>query len=116
MAQIGEVKSFGESIKLDKKDRKILSLLMLNARISLAELAKHVELSKSNISRRISRLEKQGFIKGYHAFVDVSKIGIKFELNDCPNKKLNGNISIITIEIIKLKNHIKLFVFLSSIL
>ncbi len=77
MAQIGEVKTFEKSIKLDKKDRKILSLLMLNARISLAELAKHVELSKSNISRRISRLEKEGFVKGYHAFVDVSKIGLK---------------------------------------
>jgi len=80
MAQIGEIKSFEESIKLDKKDRKILSLLMLNARISLAELTKHVELSKSNISRRISRLEKQGFLKGYHAFVDVSKIRLKSSL------------------------------------
>lgn len=78
--QIGEVKSLEKSIQLDKKDRKILSLLMLDARLSLAELAKHVELSKSNIARRISKLEKQAFINGYHAFVDVSKIGLKSSL------------------------------------
>jgi len=73
----GEIKLLEKSIKLDKKDRKILSLLMLDARMNLAELAKHVELSKSNISRRIKRLEESGLINGYHAFIDVSKIGMK---------------------------------------
>ena len=65
MVQIGEIKSFEKSIKLDKKDWKILSLLMADARINLSDIAKYVELSKSNISRRIKRLEYEGFISGY---------------------------------------------------
>jgi Lrp/AsnC family leucine-responsive transcriptional regulator len=77
MVQIGEIKAIEKSINLDKKDRKILSLLMLNAKANLSELARQVELSKSNISRRISRLEREGLITGYHAFIDVSKIGLK---------------------------------------
>lgn len=73
----GEIKPLKELIKLDKKDKKILSLLMLDARTNLAKLAKYVELSKSNISRRIKKLEKAKLITGYHAFIDVSKIGMK---------------------------------------
>lgn len=75
--QIGEIRSFDKNIRLDKKDRKILSLLMLDARINLSELSKFVELSKSNIARRIKKLEEEGFITGYHAYIDFSKIGIK---------------------------------------
>lgn len=104
MTQIGEVKTFEKSIKLDKKDRKILSLLMLNARISLADLAKHVELSKSNISRRILRLEKQGFIKGYHAFVDVSKIGIKSSMILIKTQAISSNKQEYIQELVQNKN------------
>ncbi len=77
MVKIGEIKYHEEGIKLDKKDRKILSLLMLDARINLSELAKYVGLSKSNISRRISKLENEGLIKGYHAFINTARIGFK---------------------------------------
>lgn len=75
---IGEIKAIDKIIPLDKKNQKILSLLMLNARTQNSQLAKIVELSKSNIARRISILEDKGLITGYHAFIDITKLNLKY--------------------------------------
>lgn len=80
MKNIGKITDAETSLKLDLKDRKILSLLMLDARITLSDISKKVNLSKSNIARRISQMEKDGFITGYHAYIDVSKIGLNTTL------------------------------------
>ena len=80
MENIGKITSKERTIKLDLKNKKILSLLMADARINLSEISKKVELSKSNVSRRISQMEESELITGYHAFIDVSKIGINSTL------------------------------------
>jgi Lrp/AsnC family transcriptional regulator, leucine-responsive regulatory protein len=74
--RIGEIKGVGNSISLDKKNHKLLTLLMLNARTQNSQIAKSVGLSKSNIARRISILEDKELITGYHAFVDGTKVGL----------------------------------------
>ncbi len=80
MVKIGEIRQKNGLFELDKKNSKILSLLMLDARTTLSEISKKVELSKSNVSRRISQMETEEFITGYHAFIDASKLGLKTTL------------------------------------
>lgn len=52
---------------LDKLDRKIVSSLLSNGRESIANLSRHIGLSRTAIAERINRLERTGIIKGYTA-------------------------------------------------
>ena len=70
------------SLKLDKKDKKILCLLDLNAKMNYSELAKKVKTTKQVIRYRINRLEQAKIIKGYYAVIDHSKLGLtNYRLN-----------------------------------
>jgi DNA-binding Lrp family transcriptional regulator len=53
----------------DKFDQQIIDLLKENARISVSDLAKKVNLSRTAVTARIKKLEQDGTIKGYHAIV-----------------------------------------------
>lgn len=64
-----------EKIKLDKKDRRILYELDMNARQPVGQIAKKVGLSKEVVGYRIKRLEKEGVIKSYYTIIDMSKLG-----------------------------------------
>ena len=61
--------------QLDYVDRKILGILQKNARTSLKDIAAHVFLSSPAASARIEKLEKEGYIDGYHASVNKEKMG-----------------------------------------
>jgi DNA-binding Lrp family transcriptional regulator len=61
---------------LDKFDLAILGELQADARLTNAELAQRVGLSAAPCWRRVRALEKEGFIKGYHAEIDRHKIGL----------------------------------------
>ncbi len=61
--------------KIDAIDAKILRLLADNAKISNAELAQSVGLTTSPCWQRVRRLEQEGYITGYHAHIDQSKLG-----------------------------------------
>ena len=65
----------GETEPLDGIDRRILTTLQKQGRISNAELSEHVHLSPSACHRRVHRLEKAGYIAGYVALLDRRKIG-----------------------------------------
>lgn len=52
---------------LDDKDRQILELLRADARLPLKSLAAKVGLARSTLRDRLSRLEADGIIRGYHA-------------------------------------------------
>lgn len=52
---------------LDAIDRKILSVLQDNGRISNAALSAAVHLSPTPCLERVRRLEREGYIKAYHA-------------------------------------------------
>jgi Lrp/AsnC family leucine-responsive transcriptional regulator len=60
---------------LDSVDRKILSILQSHGRRHLAEIAKEVALSPPAVMERVKKLEARGIIKGYHAFLDPTKVG-----------------------------------------
>ena len=55
---------------MDHIDREILQILQANARTSLKTIAEKTFLSSPAVSARIEKLEKDGIIAGYHAFVD----------------------------------------------
>jgi DNA-binding Lrp family transcriptional regulator len=62
-------------IKIDSIDRKILSLLQSNARISNAELAEKVNLSPTPCLRRLRKLEQSGLIRNYTAVLNEKELG-----------------------------------------
>jgi Lrp/AsnC family leucine-responsive transcriptional regulator len=60
---------------LDRIDRRILSLLQEDGRISNVDLAARVGLSASPCLRRVRRLEAEGYIRKYSAVLDAEKVG-----------------------------------------
>lgn len=56
--------------KIDRIDRNILTILQQEGRISYTELADRVGLSTTPCMERVKRLERDGFITGYHARVN----------------------------------------------
>lgn len=59
---------------LDRIDKIILCTLQGDGRISNVDLAKKVNLSASPCLDRVRRLEKEGFIERYGAFINASKL------------------------------------------
>lgn len=66
---------FHSEKKIDAIDAKILRLLVENSKISNAELAQEVGLTTSPCWQRVRRLESEGYITGYSAQIDQSKLG-----------------------------------------
>ncbi|WDD99693.1 MULTISPECIES: Lrp/AsnC family transcriptional regulator [Thalassomonas] len=54
---------------LDNIDRQLISLLRADARTSVSQLAKTIDVSRATVQNRINRLEKRGVITGYTALV-----------------------------------------------
>ncbi len=61
---------------MDDLDTAIVAQLQENARISLADLGRSVNLSPPALGVRLRRLEETGVITGYHATVDPAKLGL----------------------------------------
>ena len=61
--------------ELDRIDLRILDLLQHQGRMSMTELGEKVGLSTSPCSERVKRLERQGYITGYHAHVNAARLG-----------------------------------------
>ncbi len=66
--------------KLDAIDRKILSELQRDGRMTNVELARRVGISAPPCLRRVRTLEESGFIRGYHAQVDVRQLGFEVQV------------------------------------
>lgn len=64
---------------MDALDRKILTELQIDGRLTVTELATRVQLSVSPCHRRLRDLERQGAIRGYRAVVDPAAVGLHFE-------------------------------------
>ena len=62
--------------RIDDIDRRILTVLQEDGRISLADLSARVALSSSPCLRRMRRLERSGIIARYVAVLDQSKLGL----------------------------------------
>jgi Lrp/AsnC family leucine-responsive transcriptional regulator len=64
---------------LDETDRRILDLLLHDARRSASDVGRHVHLSPAAAKRRIDRLEDLGVISGYRAVINHAKLGSNIE-------------------------------------
>lgn len=62
-------------IELDDIDRRLLTELQADGRLSTATLAQRCGLSQSPCWRRIKRMEDAGLIAGYHARLDRRSLG-----------------------------------------
>ncbi len=63
---------------LDGTDRKILSVLQREGRISNVDLARDINLSPTPCLERVRRLEKDGYITGYMALIDAERLNQAF--------------------------------------
>ena len=63
-------------MSLDETDRRILSVLQKQGRISNADLSERVNLSASACHRRVQRLETDGYIRDYVALLDARKMAV----------------------------------------
>jgi Lrp/AsnC family leucine-responsive transcriptional regulator len=63
-------------VELDAFDRKILSVLADDGRITVTDLARLVGLSKTPCQVRLRRLIDTGVITGFRASVDPAKLGL----------------------------------------
>lgn len=61
---------------LDRFDTAILRILAAEGRISAADLARRIGLSKSPTQTRLKRLEESGIILGYHARLNRAALGL----------------------------------------
>lgn len=61
---------------LDQIDRRIIEELARDGRLSVAELSRRVNLSKTPCQARIRRLEETGYILGYRAVIDPKMLGL----------------------------------------
>jgi Lrp/AsnC family leucine-responsive transcriptional regulator len=61
---------------LDDFDLRLLQALQLDGRTTHSDLAERVRLSPSQISRRVQKLEQQGFIDRHVALLNSEKLGL----------------------------------------
>jgi Lrp/AsnC family leucine-responsive transcriptional regulator len=60
--------------RLDRTDRRILRVLQERGRISNVDLARAINLSPTPCLERTRRLERAGYITGYHARLNPAKL------------------------------------------
>lgn len=60
---------------LDAQDRRLLTLLQTEGRLSMVELARRANLSETTCLRRVRSLEAAGILTGYRAEIDPVAAG-----------------------------------------
>jgi Lrp/AsnC family transcriptional regulator, leucine-responsive regulatory protein len=61
--------------QLDEVSWQILEALQEDARISFSELGRQVGMSPPAVAERVRRMEDMGIITGYHAAINLEKVG-----------------------------------------
>ena len=67
-------------VKIDDTDKKILNVLIDNARLSYRKIAKKTGVSVATVMNRINRLEKEEIITKYTVGIKYSKIGYDMQV------------------------------------
>ena len=60
---------------IDDTDRRILAVLLADARPSMRSIAEEVGVALGTVSNRVKRMEEMGVIHGYEVRVDAEKVG-----------------------------------------
>ncbi|WP_043625479.1 Lrp/AsnC family transcriptional regulator [Nonomuraea candida] len=61
---------------MEEIDRRIVTLLARDGRMSFTDLARETGLSVSAVHQRVRRLEKRGVVRGYAAIIDHDAVGL----------------------------------------
>ncbi len=61
---------------MDEIDRRILRTLSANARVSGSSLARTLGIAESTSSLRIRKLQRDGYLRGYHADLNLTALGL----------------------------------------
>ena len=73
---------------LDQLDRKIVGLLIQNARMSYSDIGQQVGISRVAVKMRVQALEKKGIIEEYTTIINPQKLGgavsCYFEIETAP--------------------------------
>ena len=69
------VRAASENELLDRINRRLLTELQADARVSVAELGRRINLSAPAVAERLGRLERGGVILGYRAELDPKALG-----------------------------------------
>jgi Lrp/AsnC family transcriptional regulator for asnA, asnC and gidA len=64
-------------IDLDDLDKSILKLLQKDAKLSFAELGRHLDIAETTVRFRVNRLVESGVITRFAALLDPIKVGLK---------------------------------------
>lgn len=64
-----------QSSEIDNLDRKILSMLMVDATRAYTDIAKELQVSGGTVHVRMKKLEDLGVIKGSHLFINPNSVG-----------------------------------------
>lgn len=64
-----------ESNNIDAIDSRILQEMQADARISMSELGRRIHLSQPAVKERVRRLMDLGVIRGFHADLDMTRLG-----------------------------------------
>ena len=81
---------------IDRTDQRILDALASDGRMSVADLARKVGLTKTPVQARLKRLEASGVILGYAPRLDLVKLGlphiafVEVKLDDTREKALRA--------------------------
>ena len=64
-----------QNTPLDRIDFELLAALAKDARLANKELAARVGLAPSTVHARVARLVREGYLRGFHADVDLGRLG-----------------------------------------
>ncbi|MBH0053466.1 MULTISPECIES: Lrp/AsnC family transcriptional regulator [unclassified Salinibacterium] len=67
------------SLPIDSIDQTILASLASNARMSGSALSAAAGVAESTVSQRLRRLHDEGYLRGFHADIDVAKLGMSVQ-------------------------------------
>ncbi|MER5545973.1 Lrp/AsnC family transcriptional regulator [Streptomyces sp. NPDC002589] len=65
---------------MDRIDRQILALLLVDGRATYQELGRRVRLSANTVADRVRRLQSAGVVRGYRAELNLAAFGRGLEL------------------------------------
>jgi len=65
-------------MELDELDRRIIGILIRDARTTVTDISKKLNVPRTTIMHRLERLEEEGYIRKYTAIPDYRKLGYNF--------------------------------------
>jgi Lrp/AsnC family leucine-responsive transcriptional regulator len=64
------------AFQIDAVGWKLLGHLQQNARLSFRQIGEAIGLTAPAVAERVRRMEDAGIVKGYHAEIDLAKVGL----------------------------------------